>query len=606
MKNRLPFLLICFCLFISSLYAQDECPLEPVEKGPSVTEITTHKASFTPLSYGTSSKTATTGDKVIFWLHGLAGNAKSWGPVAARTASGGAPGYPARKVVYSNPEVVSYDDTYGNLNDAALQVSGGINSQDPLSLNLGLPFDENIIIAHSQGGLVARSLDRLYDTDPATHGPRKFGGLVTFGTPHQGAAILKNIRSGPGYPDMLTQFVQSGCPEVIWGALMEDFYDGVLGFTNLDALLANTLNTVCDLTAQNIIPMAIHGFTGPITYDYQPGGPGLTNLQAFSHNNLDIVAFYGVEDEPVFWRTTASFTQSGNDSAANVDPFFLTLNHDQQAVDDAETERDFQLMKKNYWEGLESFHHSKYKQSMFFARLAPGLSPAFLAKARNHYNKYYESKDIKNAYNNGYLWYLNANMYWKEIIGARESVYQSVGTTCECDYFDGSLPQSAAYGSNSTFTHVNTGGGSCDYNVSSVTLVKSCQTDPFNPNQCQCDYYESYDGTNPSGNPVFTATESGGDCTGAGGGFEPVNFWRRCTPGNQMGWTIVEHGNDGVVVQESAGGLTQALINYELSGANNQEMRNSPLTKDVLNNLFDGDLSLDPNINLAIFKIDPR
>ncbi|MEY3928114.1 MAG: hypothetical protein RJA97_1121, partial [Bacteroidota bacterium] len=175
--------------------------LPAIEAGPAVRE------DFVPPtgSLRWSHKTATNGDRIVHFIHGLGGNADSWNLVAARTAAVGTPGYPAREVVYANPP--TYLQT-GSTLDAAMDIHGYLTATaGPLSALHAIDAEDNFMVAHSYGGVLSLLLDSLYD-DPQTF-TRQFGGIVAFGSAINGAYLAQTLHPTGG--NLAVAFVEEAC-----------------------------------------------------------------------------------------------------------------------------------------------------------------------------------------------------------------------------------------------------------------------------------------------------------------------------------------------------------------------------------------------------------
>ena len=105
----------------------------------------------------------------VYWIHGLSGDVNSLKTLSdyfreRYKINSYYPGYPTNRGV----------------EEAAYQLSG---------LGIGLQRDDDIVIAHSMGGLVSRQ----YYKDFAN---RRFGGIMTLNTPHQGAEFAQSFDNG--------------------------------------------------------------------------------------------------------------------------------------------------------------------------------------------------------------------------------------------------------------------------------------------------------------------------------------------------------------------------------------------------------------------------
>ena len=355
-----------------------------------------------------------TGDRLVHHLHGLGGDGTSWNLVAARTAYGGAPGFPARRVVYSTPPTYYHN---GSLQDAALDAHVAMaTAQQALGAPLGLSAGNNLVVAHSLGGMVARQLDQFYGNSAGFQ--RQFNGVATFGTPHLGAIALYN--ASPNGLDQARPFVREACevlghPEVI-------LYPSVpllRWIPGLDPLLKQTVQATCGTLGQVFTPFAARDFYRPITLDLYPWSTSVQNLYA-QGTSAPVVAFYGVEEEPVFWRTAQSFFALDSLGIQQMtDPFFAT--NDQPLVDFAQRERDrFEALAE-----LASDRAIELRERAYAWRLVVPLA--------NHYRRLAARKEVTyHAFYRAGLWYRQANNTYKEIIGARKVQWIRDGWWCTC------------------------------------------------------------------------------------------------------------------------------------------------------------------------------
>lgn len=99
------------------------------------------------------------------WIHGLNGTEDSWKiyKEAFTPVNGSMLKYSSDKSITSIAEVV-WNENYNQFNQ------------------------NTILIGHSMGGLVARELERNHST--------KIKGIITLGTPHQGAHVAKELQNG--------------------------------------------------------------------------------------------------------------------------------------------------------------------------------------------------------------------------------------------------------------------------------------------------------------------------------------------------------------------------------------------------------------------------
>ncbi len=188
-------------------------------------------------------------ERLVYFVHGLGGTAKAWSPVTTASESG-VPGFPARKLKAINSEYTIFNNSVDNAARALQTNYLGANGDDQMAF-LGIAPTEanrakNFIIAHSQGGIVSRQLDRLYTTDALQY-PRAFGGLVTFGTPHGGAQIVNNR-------DAIVAELNLGCGVIGSAELAEISNIGFLGGLFSVGLPQRFIDSICGFLTDRIIP----------------------------------------------------------------------------------------------------------------------------------------------------------------------------------------------------------------------------------------------------------------------------------------------------------------------------------------------------------------
>lgn len=116
------------------------------------------------LAYASGSRLAAQ-DRPVVFVHGLRGDEGSWANAAERLG--------ARMAIYPYRSSVDWAGTYQSQADQMQASAVG-----------GLPAT-TIAVGHSNGGLVARQWSRMH---PLT-------GIITVGTPHQGAPLVSNLQS---------------------------------------------------------------------------------------------------------------------------------------------------------------------------------------------------------------------------------------------------------------------------------------------------------------------------------------------------------------------------------------------------------------------------
>jgi len=356
-------------------------------------------------------QTPVTIDRRVYFVHGLGGDASSWVKVsdAFSNTSLNISGFPARKVETFRVSYVYSTDA--SLCEAAQDVRNQIRttaSQDYLTGGM-IPNDA-FIIAHSQGGLVSRTLlhlDFVQDPDnPPSYGVG-YGGLVTVASPLQGAMILNNR-------DMILDMAEDACVSLIAGPKISTH--GVekvlvnLVINNL-GLDDTATDYTCKIISKNILPIFFADYYDDITNYYKVGASWIQTLNNDASNptycNLPKVAFFGEEPKQnIFWRTVNWFTKNPNNEdyfAANDD--FTFYNSTIKPNYDLYVRRtdDFQANADKNWE-------RKHNAWLWI------FNPALAIYYCNQYNINIKKR---NAWNKGVDFFRYANGRWEVVIGAR-------------------------------------------------------------------------------------------------------------------------------------------------------------------------------------------
>ena len=353
-------------------------------------------------------------DRLIFWIHGLGGTTGSWSRVAEATqyqAPGQTvPGYPARKVT-------SLPLTYSQFS-----LSGAASTLHNMLVTTGDPFctsnnitdkSINFIVAHSQGGIVSRATDKMYD-DLGMQADRRFGGIVTFGSPHGGARLLNNIGQFTQWADEACLALSAG-PEhdAIQNNAVADFFIPNETFDGLRTKL-------CNILANDIAPIMFKDQFQPLSEDYKVGAAALAELNG-QNTTIPHVALYGTEEEPVFYRTMYSMKTK----TPNLFPIF-EADSDQPLVD------NFNIVLNKY----------KAKYEVNKARVEYLESVGLPCSAWQWIccspycaiwdTEYWQKKAKRDKWKQGVDWLSNSNNKFKAIIGATETTWVN-NYQCNCN-----------------------------------------------------------------------------------------------------------------------------------------------------------------------------
>lgn len=406
------FCFICAC----SLHAQN-CP---GKDATSIKRGDTRQLPTTPTANPVDPSPVPPGinERIIYWNHGLGGDKTSWVRAGAATQSQAigqtVPGYPARKVVslYPSYQQFSFSSAAADLHNQT------INMGDPIcAANQITDKTVNFLIGHSQGGLVGRATDKMIHDDGLEE-QRRFGGMVTFGTSHQGAMILNNNAS-------LLQMGEDACNNLAAGPIRERIVNNpILSFFVSNETFETLKNGFCNFAAEKILPIMYKDQSQPITEDYKVGAPALANLNGYD-SELPKVAFYGVEEEPVFFRVMYSLSIKKPNE-------FLPF----EANDDSELVNKYSQVLALYKSKYEEYKmHVEYWESLGFpcSLFEYATNPNCLSFE----DDYYDAINLRNAWKQGYDWLLEANNQWKVVIGARTAqVVQTDNVTCNCTVYN--------------------------------------------------------------------------------------------------------------------------------------------------------------------------
>lgn len=340
-----------------------------------------------------------TGDRSVVWVHGLGGH----GDYTATDATNS--WITASSESELNYQLQSrrpdYSDT--DLDYAALQLRT-IMEDYTLSVD---PY----IIAHSQGGIVSRQMDKLIEENGWE---RTVQGVVTFGTPHQGAMILNNR-------DDLQQLLLSMCNAMIQGPALEWISESTfLSLLNMFIGVDDEFDEACSLLVEDFLPFVfdLDAYYAGVTEGYYVGSPELDELNDYDPG-IPYVAFWGEETDPVMWNTLVHVLPGREPNSELYGAF--GANNDTYLTD------NFNVLKDHYntmyLTNLElSGTWGDFFKDFFFS-LFPG--------------DYISTYDKAMAWKAGRDWLLDANSEWEIIIGAREYVWDET-TSCLCvEIYDG-------------------------------------------------------------------------------------------------------------------------------------------------------------------------
>ncbi|MBK6860256.1 MAG: hypothetical protein IPG95_08255 [Saprospiraceae bacterium] len=346
-------------------------------------------------------------NRSILWVSGLGGDpVNTWSKARLDINN--------RYYVFGHPCGEPYNDE--SLEGAGQDLAGiamqKLSNTEPGS---AAPF----VIAHSQGGLVARSAD--YAIRNGNFGTQQyFEGIVTFGTPHLGAPIVSK------FEDMINMF-REGCSELIKGPIAEWNDNHFLLSLFLSNSKLNAIGqTLCNVVADGALPALTADLQTNITMDYNPFNEGafLHELHSDELNSTQHkVAFYGLEEEPIFHRQVASFLKSPESF-----PIY-SADPDNEVIEKLDKLSNDYL--KEYKYNLERKKHYKRSALAGLSLLQPYWALIANIKANGYGNTAEE-------YLKGYNYLLSLNDKWKIIIGIAEYQEIEIGGICKCESYGAS------------------------------------------------------------------------------------------------------------------------------------------------------------------------
>ena len=333
-------------------------------------------------------------ERKVFWLHGYQGNENSFIKVGDEVQS-------TFKAISRRP---GYNASQGSLQSAADNVETDINGVISGQINT----ERNFIIAHSMGGLVARTLGDLSNAA----GLPTYNGLITFGTPHQGAFAADVLVSDP---DLASDFLEHACKALSAGPVQEGIRnEGVLGRLAVGlGFVGGAVEFGCEAGIGEGFPVAIDfastGVEAELTTTAAASIPPMP-----TDNNA---VFYGEEhdDNETLALRFAGALLNPPDS---FDLYEADVS-DELGIAAFNSQLDWYVAKYETW----AVFHAQWCASNWFQCEVLGTG---------------SSEKIRDGYKKGVAWFPTFNPSWKRLIGAQELVLEQDG--CECTEYDYGIP----------------------------------------------------------------------------------------------------------------------------------------------------------------------
>ncbi len=416
---------------------------------------------------------------------------------------------------------IKYDESFD-----FIKASQSLNNLLKLTTNSSKDRTKDFIIAHSQGGLVSRVIN--IELDKGNFTSRYFGGIVTFGTPHLGAEILRDRVSK--ISNLTTEATKLAYgPEATVAHLLFPGSEVILNWFGLEKKLQDF--TTKEVT-KYVVSAAIDKIPKLGDY-YIPNTTYLNNLNLYQpKKKIPSVAFYGVEEENnICFKTLYNFTfgDANKQGEFNAEITDNTANKTKQTMFDI-------------YKGLKDYYITKNWVS------------SVLTDARKTADAYQSGIDFLNS----------ADDLWLNIIGALSYTYDSKRIVmCDCPNVTMNL---------STKPREKSMNNAVDYSTFDLKY-KYYVPDDVNSN------VQAFNGdviTRPDGSVVSTDV------------FLCPNI--NCNPRWVTQYIPIRNvkESDGIVLVESAKGFPNVDITVKLPSSNHNQMKNDINTKKALNDLFNG------------------
>ncbi len=319
----------------------------------------------------------------VFWLHGYQGNELSFELVADDV----------QETYEVNSRRPDYNASHETLAEAAANVETDINDV----INGQINTERNFIIAHSLGGLVARTLGQM--TEPTTGTPL-YNGLITFGTPHQGVAAANMLVENP---QQINNALTIACQKLGAGPFNEGINNtGALGsLAIMFGFGGGILNTVCDAGVGI-------GFPALQSFVEQGLEPELTTSAAATippmatdHNAV----FYAIEHGHDDGTLTPRFIGALLNPPSSF-PLYGADASDAMGIAEVASQLDFYVTRMNFW-------YDAHDALPWWADwVLAGFEP------------------IAEGYKEGVDWFPTLDPTWQELIGAR-----TTEVVQQCEYW---------------------------------------------------------------------------------------------------------------------------------------------------------------------------
>lgn len=293
-----------------------------------------------------------------------------------------------------------YSNTQGTLNAAATNLRADI--VDVTENETGT--ERNFIIAHSMGGLVARTMGAMTNPDNLP----LYDGLITFGTPHQGAFAANTLVDNP---EVVQEALDDMCSSLAGGPAAETIHDltfiGPLGnaFGLAGAVVDATCSGVIDFGFPLFVDFASVGVEDELTTQAAATIPPMptANNAVFWGEELDDMGSMTPRFIGALMAPPTSFPLYGADDS------------DQVGIDAVAAAIDFYDTKAEFW--IEA-------NAPWWSWIPPLTIDGLITEL--------SINETADEYVEGLEWFTRLNPTYQELIGHRETGLVQTG----CEYYD--------------------------------------------------------------------------------------------------------------------------------------------------------------------------
>lgn len=399
MKIKYLLIIVAFILLCNVSNAQTNPLLQPVKSiGKNIDTTVIHTVIEDTTLASSQSAPSGPGDRFIYWIHGLGGSESSWVMAATATQTGviknGVTIFPARQA--ESVTQIKYDESVSSFAIAEFTLHEIIHGKrQGISQTIRAA---DFIIAHSQGGLVSRYLDKDLNTTNTGNFYRDFGGIVTFGTPHGGAAIINSAQNDINPP--IAKFFEDACNAMTAGPIAEGIGNSwIVRLFKLQKKASEFRQTMCE-NAGVFGNTFARMYTGKLGVEYKTNAIAILSLKAYP-TPTPSVCFYGIKaKEGLAFDILYSYSMQGANNYPNFEA--------QKSTADAKTEANNTM--NEYKSKAEQVHPFRDWKIVYFP--LPDIIYFW-----NYKKLYYDQ------YMQGVNFIKNADERWQDIIGARTVSY---------------------------------------------------------------------------------------------------------------------------------------------------------------------------------------